>query len=124
MNDGNLIPLSARSKSEQRAIQSKGGRASGVSRSFKSSLKRKLKDNPSLIDDVIDVLINEAVEGKNLKAADMLIDLLGESVQRESVALKRKELRMKEAAQKNSSEHDAETPMLYRALEEADDDIL
>lgn len=71
MNDGNLIPLNARSKSEQRAIQSKGGKASGVSRSFKSSLKRKLKDNPSLIDDVIDVLINEAVEGKNLKAADI-----------------------------------------------------
>ena len=116
MNDGNLIPLSARSKSEQRAIQSKGGKASGVSRSFKSSLKRKLKDNPSLIDDVIDVLIQEAVDGKNLKAADMLIDLLGETV-----ALKRKELRLKEAAQKDKSETDTETPMLYQALEEADE---
>ena len=46
------------------------------------------------------MLTDEALTGRNLKAADMLIDLMGESVQRENHALKRKELKLKEDAVK------------------------
>ncbi len=95
MNDENLIPLNKRTKSEQREIQSKGGKASGVSRSFKSALKNKIKENPDFYSELIDMLSDEALMEKNLKAAEMLIDLLGESVQRETLKLKREELKLK-----------------------------
>lgn len=38
-NEQNLVPLNRRTKSEQRAIQSAGGRASGVSRRRKRSMR-------------------------------------------------------------------------------------
>lgn len=117
MNNENLIPLSKRTKSEQREIQSKGGKASGISRSFKSALKKKFKENPELYEKLIDMLTDEALTGRNLKAADMLIDLMGESVQRENHALKRKELKLKEDAVKGITEK-AEEPTLYKALED------
>lgn len=117
LNNENLIPLSQRTKSEQREIQSKGGKASGISRSFKSALKKKFKENPELYDGLIDMLTDEALTGRNLKAADMLIDLMGESVQRENHALKRKELKLKEDAVKGITEK-AEEPTLYKALED------
>lgn len=117
LNNENLIPLSKRTKSEQREIQSKGGKASGISRSFKSALKKKFKENPELYEELIDMLTDEALTGRNLKAADMLIDLMGESVQRENHALKRKELKLKEDAVKGITEK-AEEPTLYKALED------
>lgn len=117
MNNENLIPLSKRTKSEQREIQSKGGKASGISRSFKSALKKKFKENPELYEKLIDMLTDEALTGRNLKAADMLIDLMGESVQRENHALKRKELKLKEDAVKGIPEK-SEEPTLYKALED------
>ena len=117
MNNENLIPLSKRTKSEQREIQSKGGKASGISRSFKSALKKKFKENPELYDGLIDMLTDEALTGRNLKAADMLIDLMGESVQRENHALKRKELKLKEDAVKGVPEK-SEEPTFYKALED------
>ena len=96
----------------------KGGKASGVSRSFKSALKVKLKANPELYDDVVDMLADEALNGRNLKAVEMMLDLMGESAQREALAIKRKELRLKEKAAKSESSGMQETPQLYRALEE------
>lgn len=96
----------------------KGGKASGVSRSFKSALKVKLKANPKLYDDVVDMLADEALNGRNLKAVEMMLDLMGESAQREALAIKRKELRLKEKAAKSESSDAQETPQLYRALEE------
>lgn len=96
----------------------KGGKASGVSRSFKSALKVKLKANPKLYDDVVDMLADEALNGRNLKAVEMMLDLMGESAQREALAIKRKELRIKEKAAKSESSGMQETPQLYRALEE------
>lgn len=68
MNNENLIPLSKRTKSEQREIQSKGGKASGISRSFKSALKKKFKENPELYEELINMLTDEALTGRNLKA--------------------------------------------------------
>jgi hypothetical protein len=117
LNNENLIPLSKRTKSEQREIQSKGGKASGISRSFKSALKKKFKENPELYEELINMLTDEALTERNLKAADMLIDLMGESVQRENHALKRKELKLKEDAVKGVPEK-SEEPTLYKALED------
>ncbi|MGN0613710.1 MAG: hypothetical protein ACI4JB_07385 [Porcipelethomonas sp.] len=118
MNEKNLIPLSKRTKSEQREIQSKGGKASGISRSFKSAIKKKFKENPELYGDLIDMLTDEALEEKNLKAAEMLVDLMGESVQRETLALKRKELKLRESSIHSDSSGSKEVPMLYKALED------
>ena len=117
MNNENLIPLSKRTKSEQREIQSKGGKASGISRSFKSALKKKFKENPELYEELINMLTDEALTERNLKAADMLIDLMGESVQRETLALKREELKLKKEAVKGIPE-ESEEPTLYKALED------
>ena len=118
LTDTNLIPLSNRTKSEQREIQSKGGKASGISRSFKSAIRKKFKENPDLYDELIDMLTNEALIAQNLKAVDMLLDLTGESVQRETLALKRKELKLKEQAAKTQEPEETEEPMLYEALTE------
>lgn len=121
LNENNLIPLSKRTKNEQREIQSKGGKASGISRGFKSAFKNKVKENPKLFDELIDTLSGMALSG-DLKAIDMLIDLMGESVQRETLALKRKELKLKEEAAKTEKPKATEQPELYKALE-ADDDF-
>ena len=120
MNNENLIPFSKRSTSEVREAGAKGGKASGVARSFKSALKVKLKANPELYDDVVDMLADEALNGRNLKAVEMMLDLMGESAQREALAIKRKELRLKEKAAKSESSGTQETPQLYRALLEED----
>lgn len=118
MNNENLIPLSKRTKSEQREIQSKGGKASGISRSFKSALKKKFKENPELYSKFVDMLTDEALSKRNLKAADMLLDLMGESVQRENLDLKRKEFKLKEDAAKTNNPENTEEPTLYKALED------
>ena len=113
MNNENLIPGAHKLTVEE---QSRGGKASGVSRSFKSALKNKLKANPELYDDVVDMLADEALNG-NLKAVEMMFDLMGESAQREALAIKRKELRLKEKAAKTENSGSQETPQLYKALE-------
>lgn len=80
----------------------KGGRASGISRNFKGAVKRKLKDNPDLFDQIADMLLNKTLAG-DMKAFDALMDLTGESVQRESLALKKQELKLKEQSKDTSS---------------------
>ena len=120
MNDENLIPLNKRTKSEQREIQSKGGKASGISRNFKGAIKSKLKESPEFFNKVTEMLFNETLSG-NLKALDVLIDLSGESVQREMLALKKKELKLKEEALKpsdNSAADDGFIEALNSKIEE------
>lgn len=94
-NEKNLIPLNKRSKSEQREIQSKGGKASGISRGFRSSVKKRLKDNPELVDEIIDSLIDAATNEHDLKATELLIELAGESARQQDLKLKRQELKIK-----------------------------
>ena len=94
-NEKNLIPLNKRSKSEQREIQSKGGKASGISRGFRSAVKKRLKDNPELIDEIIDSLIDAATNEHDLKATELLIELAGESARQQDLKLKRQELKIK-----------------------------
>lgn len=117
MNDENLIPQAHKLTVEE---QSKGGKASGISRNFKGALKKRLKDNPETMDNIIEALVNQAESG-NVKAVECLIDLNGESVQRESLRIKSKELKLKEKSLQNTGpEFSKEEPLLYNALESDD----
>lgn len=117
LNDENLIPQAHKLTVEE---QSKGGKASGISRNFKGALKKRLKGNPETMDKIIDSLVSQAENG-DIKAVECLIDLNGESVQRETLSLKKKELKLKEKALHNSTpELGKEEPLLYKALESDD----
>ena len=78
MNDENLKKGEAtrfRTGEEQARIAREGGKASGVSRSFKAALKKRLKENPEERDEIISVLFEKAFEERNLKAIDMILAL-------------------------------------------------
>jgi hypothetical protein len=84
-NEQNLIPLNERTKSEQRAIASAGGKASGEARRRRKTLKEELL--AILSDDDIQermslALINEAIEGNNAgsvtRAFETIRDTIGE----------------------------------------------
>lgn len=95
----NLIPFNQRSKEEQRKIQSMGGVASGAARRQTASLKRAakiyFKENPDAAMAIIGALVENALDG-NVRAAEKLVDLIGESVQREELTLKKKALARQE----------------------------
>lgn len=94
-NAENLIPLDKRTKSEQREIAKKGGIASGASRrayrSLKQAAKAFFKENDNAAMQLIQALYEEAANG-NVKALEKLQDLIGETVQREELALKKKQI--------------------------------
>lgn len=84
-NEKNLIPLNERTKREQRAIASAGGKASGEARRRRKTLKEELL--AILSDDDIQekmslALINEAIEGNNAgsvtRAFETIRDTIGE----------------------------------------------
>lgn len=105
MNEKNLEKgKSTQFRSGEEAARNgrKGGIASGVSRNLKGAVKKELKKNPALLDDIVQMLKDEAFNKRNLKAAEMLIDLMGESVQRETLALRKKEVKLKEAELKKA----------------------
>lgn len=104
-NEENLIPISERTKSEQREIQKKGGIASGKARRRKRSMKeaadlflslpvsdkRKFNKAVRRYVDVEDIdnqmlmimgLVDAATDG-DAGAAKVVIDLLGERTPRE-----------------------------------------
>ena len=111
-NEKNLVPINERTKSEQREIASAGGRASGVARRRKKSLKQKMQlllslpaaDNDQTVlanmgvepDDMdnemvlVKALFLAAAEG-DTRAFDRIQDVLGRSVAREELALKKQE---------------------------------
>ena len=94
-NEENLISLSERTTSEQREIARKGGLASGASRRAYKSLKQAakvfFKENENAAMAVVQAMYQEALDG-NVKAVDKLQDLIGETVHREELALKKKAL--------------------------------
>lgn len=120
-NEENLIPLNKRSKSEQRKIQSAGGVASGKSRQQTASLKRAakifFKENPDAAMSVIVAMFQEACQG-NVKAAEKLQDLIGETIQREELALKKKAISKQNGA--NGSAAKTNRSKLYETLGEID----
>ena len=99
-NEKNLVPLDKRTKSEQREITHKGGKASGVARRRKRSMKeaadlflslsvtdtRKWNSlsakgvDPEDIDNQMAIIVGMAksAEKGNANAARVLIDMLGE----------------------------------------------
>lgn len=122
-NEKNLIPLSERTKNEQREIAKKGGQASGAARRRKKSLKEaadlylslpvtdkrrlnKLKRrelDPSDIDNQMAMVVGlvEAATCGDAKAAKVVLDMLGD-----------------DPAQKNAGES---LSTLYDALELEDE---
>ena len=99
----------------------KGGKASGISRSFRSAVKKRLRDSPELFSEIINMLITKTLDG-DLKALEVLIELAGESPKQMEIALKKKELKLKEEAAKGSASGEQELPALLSALESEDGD--
>ena len=119
MNEKNLIPFSERSESEVREINSKGGKASGETRRRKRDMKQKMKallELPAAANDKEqlealgvdpDDMDNEMMlvmamflgaAGGDVKAFDRVMQLLGKDIGHEELALRKRELRLKEKA--------------------------
>ncbi len=118
-NEKNLVPFDERTESEQREIASAGGKASGKARRRKKSLKQKMQlllslppaendqtelsamgVDPDDMDNemvLVKALFIAAAEG-DTKAFDRIQDVLGRSVAREELALKKQEAKRRAAA--------------------------
>ena len=131
-NERNLVPFSERTESEQREIASKAGIASGKARRRKRDMKQKMKlllSLPAANNDREEMkamgiepqdMDNEMVLVKTLflsaaggdtKAFDRIMDLLGKSVYREELALRKLEFK-----RKNESGEDTEPMKKAREL--------
>lgn len=106
-NEENLIPMNKRSQNEARELGKKGGIASGASRRAYKSLKQAakvfFKENENAAMEVVQAIYNEALDG-NMKAVDKLQDLIGETVQREELALKKKAMQTKNKTDNGKAE--------------------
>lgn len=136
-NEENLIPMDERTENEQREIARKGGKKSGEARRRKKDMKAKMKlllslqpttsqsellaeigvpeedaDNEMLL---LVAMFQAATEDRDTKAFDKVMDVLGKTVQREELTLKKKQF-----AQQNGQKSVAELPQLLQALQEDD----
>lgn len=100
MNENNLIPGAHKLTVEE---QSRGGKASGISRSFRSAVKKRIRENPELISKMIDSLIEMATEEHDLKAMELLIELAGESPRQMEIKIKQQELKIKKENAENQN---------------------
>lgn len=114
MNNENLIPAAHKLTVEE---QSRGGKASAVSRSFRSATKKRLREHPELFEEIITMLIDKTLNG-DLKALELLLELFGESPKQMELALKKRELKLKEQAIQSGASGEQELPALLKALEE------
>ena len=114
MNNENLIPAAHKLTVEE---QSRGGKASAVFRSFRSATKKRLREHPELFEEIITMLIDKTLSS-DLKALELLIELFGESPKQMEIALKKRELKLKELAVQTSKSGEQELPALLKALEE------
>lgn len=118
-NEKNLVPFDERSKKEVRELGQKGGIASGAARRRKKSLKQKMQlllslpaadnnqtelanmgVNPEDMDNemvLVKALFLAAAEG-DTRAFDRIQDVLGRSVAREELALKKQEAKRRAAS--------------------------
>ena len=108
-NEENLIPMDERTENEQREIARKGGKKSGEARRRKKDMKAKMKlllslqptasqtellkalgipeedaDNEMLL---LVAMFQAAIEDRDTKAFDKVMDVLGKTVQREELTL-------------------------------------
>ena len=136
-NEENLIPMDERSQNEARELGKKGGKKSGEARRRKKDMKAKMKlllslqptasqtellkalgipeedaDNEMLL---LVAMFQAATKDRDNKAFDKVMDVLGKTVQREELALKKKQF-----AQQNGQKSVAELPQLLQALQEDD----
>lgn len=136
-NEENLIPMDERSQNEARELGKKGGKKSGEARRRKKDMKAKMKlllslqptasqtellkalgipeedaDNEMLL---LVAMFQAATEDRDNKAFDKVMDVLGKTVQREELALKKKQF-----AQQNGQKSVAELPQLLQSLQEDD----
>lgn len=137
-NERNLVPNSARTPSERRENASKAGIASGKARRRKKSLKQKMQlllSLPPTDTDRTELTImgidpddmdNEMVLVKALfiaaaagdtRAFDRIQDVLGRSVAREELALKKQE------AKKRNTPSNGKLEELISGLQEEQDDL-
>ena len=119
MNEKNLIPNSERTPSELREITQKGGKASAESRRRKKDMKQKMKallELPAAVNDreqlqalgvdpddmdnemVIVMAMFLGAAGGDVKAFDRVMQLLGKDIGHEELALRKRELKLKEKA--------------------------
>ena len=119
MNEKNLNPIVTLSKEEAKRRGSKGGKASAESRRRKRDMKAKMKallELPAAANDreqlealgvAPEDMDNEIVlvmamflgaAGGDVKAFDRVIQLLGKDIGHEELALKKRELKLKEQA--------------------------
>lgn len=119
MNENNLIQNSNRSRDEVEEIRKKGGVNSGETRRRKRDIKQKMKallELPAAVNDREqlaalgvdpDDMDNEMVlvmamflgaAGGDVKAFDRVMQLLGKDIGHEELALRKRELRLKEKA--------------------------
>lgn len=119
MNEKNLNPIVTLSKEEAKRRGSKGGKASAESRRRKRDMKAKMKallELPAAENDreqlealgvAPEDMDNEMVlvmamflgaAGGDVKAFDRVIQLLGKDIGHEELALKKRELKLKEQA--------------------------
>lgn len=119
MNEKNLIQNSNRSRDEVKKVQSKGGINSGKSRRRNRDIKQKMKallELPAAANDRKqlealgvdpDDMDNEMVlamamflgaAGGDVKAFDRVMQLLGKDIGHEELALRKRELKLKEKA--------------------------
>lgn len=137
-NERNLVPNSARTPSERRENASKAGIASGKARRRKKSLKQKMQlllSLPAADNDQTELsamgvdpddMDNEMVLVKALfiaaaagdtRAFDRIQDVLGRSVAREELALKKQE------AKKRNTPSNGKLEELISGLQEEQDDL-
>lgn len=93
-NQKNLKPGAHKLTVEE---QSKGGKSSGVSRGLRSAIKKRLREEPETVQKICDMIIDKTLDG-DLKALELLVELLGESPKQMEIALKKKELKAKQEA--------------------------
>lgn len=137
-NEKNLVPFDERTESEQREIASAGGKASGKARRRKKSLKQKMQlllslppaendqtelsamgVDPDDMDNemvLVKALFIAAAAG-NTKAFDRIQDVLGRTVAREELALKKQE------AKKRNTPSNGKLEELISGLQEEQDDL-
>ena len=116
MNNENLIPAAHKLTVEE---QSRGGKASAVSRSFRSATKKRLREHPELFEEIITMLMEKSLDG-DLKAFELVLELSGESPKQMELALKKRELKMKEQAMQTGATGEQELPALLQALDASD----
>lgn len=123
MNEKNLIPLNKRTKSEQREITQKGGKASGVARGFRAAAKKRIRENPGEVDEVLDAIRDKALSG-DMNAARLYVELHGEKYDDLDKKLKKAQIEkikaeteaIRRRGDSGGPAAEAELPMLYHAL--------